>query len=951
MAKQPTLVTEKDRNMLGKAMRSLDKSLLEDKEAVRKPFWVMAATWNLAPANDGLFKGKERPAKDKLDSAWRQVEEHAALLRSNPLWSPLWRQVQQAGEVKDQWQLRARASLQNGWKNHVEGNPAWEELWAYTEQKSSSARACLSAALADQMEREGIKDTRTAAAVDALREFSRTAAGYSRRPKEPLPPALGKETNATLNLHPGYGPHRGAVREEGDGQLIEEEVREGGGRVNEAFKSWFLTDMGQKLFKEHFEEPKGELEGPKAELQRLISEAYRKHSDHLKDGAPLELMWGLGEGKSLWWGLLHRRPSEFVEWADRAKKGAEWYGIHAGHAYELMRLARKANRLEPGSYSAHDIGLLKDFGDTSRIHAERLARTMTPGNRPDAKPYATPLDARAANLELAGQLNAWRDSKMGQDLLYNPLRPRSEAVVELTDALRAQLPFSVRETKAEGEHVARGGAYEYDQWEASYRVLRVAKAAQGVLDEAAYEAAWGTRRSYSENDKEWLRKVVATATNNAARLNRALVSRSVFPEKPQAGRTAGKPAVQPPGPSASAEQAAGTPKTAVAPGVVAEAQNPPWVQEAPQRTSQRQGPRQQNPQRSRQQTWQRSARRVRPPSQEQQAPRPRIPGYGPHKGVPQNWEEEKITRQAAVQASEHVYTLIKPWRDTPMFNRLEVKGNAALKELNKALNHLPPPGMREWPQKAAHQYAKVAQWAHLLGEVARDSNERDPGSYSAKDLEKLDSLADAFFQHAERLGRSWKMGIAPNGVAYESPDRRKTGDKEMLRRWEAFRKTDWVKSMLDAEPRDPLVQQLVSAWDRRNPTPYDEWTAADRMAKVGVAANRLLKEYSGVADHAKAGDSIIDGLDKLRPVADGAPKHSARLAQGAIPSLGESPKKLREQRRKESQSSAQPASQARQASKSDTPSPQRRTQMRMPPRPTPRVATTPTVQKRAAARA
>ncbi|WP_331739271.1 hypothetical protein [Streptomyces sp. NBC_01187] len=909
MAKQPTLVTEEDRNMLGKAMRSLDKSLLEDKEAVRKPFWVMAATWNLAPANDGLFKGKERPAKDKLDSAWRQVEEHAALLRSNPLWSPLWRQVQQAGEVKDQWQLRARASLQKGWKNHVEGNPAWEELWAYTEQKSSSARACLSAALADQMEREGIKDTRTAAAVDALREFSRTAAGYSRRPKEPLPPALGKETNATLNLHPGYGPHRGAVREEGDGRLIKEEVREGGERVVEAFSPWFWSGMVQESLQE---KPKGEREGPKAELQALITDGLQKFTDQWEKGPSSDLMGGLSEA-TLWYGLLHRRPSEFVEWVDRAKKGAEWYGTMAGRAYELVGLARKANRLEPLEplYSAHDIGLLKDFGDTLRTHAERLARTMTPGNRPDAEPYATPLDARAANLKLAGQLNAWRDSGMGQHLLHNPLRPRSEAVVELIDAVNGQLPFVVRD-----------GVSDYDQWEASYRVLRVAKAAQGVLDEAAYEAAWGTpRKPSSENDKEWLRKVVATATKNAARLNQAPASRSVLPEKPKASRTTGKPAVQTPNSSAIAKPTAGARKGEVAPGVVPEAQNQPWVQEAPQkqRTSQKQGSsQQQHPLRSQQQPWQRPVRRVRPPSQGQQPPRARIPGYGPYKGAARNRAEAQETLKETEKASLHVDGLMDTWFVSDTAKKPEKAEYSACEALRKACLKRPSADRRQGFREAAGVYGQIAYRAHQLGERLRRANLASPGTYSQNDIKALDDLADASFHHAARLARTKPPGNNPDVRAYDSPYMRKKGETEMEKRWADFKNTVWGKWLLSADPQEPLVKQLESVWALRKQHPNDDWTFAGRMGEVARAGNQLQKEYSEVASHYP---HIAEGMEKLRYFTEGADKFAARLAQGDLPAslIPVNPRESREKSRTESQPAATSAPQARQAARAVEP--------------------------------
>jgi hypothetical protein len=942
--KQSTLVTEEDLEVLRKAMSSLDKSLLQDKDAVRKPFRVMAATWNLAladaPADDGLFKVEERPGKDEVDAAWRKVEAHAALLRGNPLWSPLWKDVRQADEAKERWQRGTRAILQKGWKNHVEGNPAWKKLWAYTEQKSSAARARLSAALADLLEREGGKDTRTAAAIDALREFSRTAAGYSRRPQEqlPLPAAPGKETKATLNPYSGYGPHRGAVREEGDGQLIKEEVREGGERVVEAFKPWFWSGMVQESLQEN---PKGGREGPTAELQTLISDGLRKFTDQWENGPPVDLMGGLRDG-SLWYGLvLHDRPSEFVEWVDRAKKGAEWYGMMAGRAYGLVGLARKANRLEPGSYSAHDIELLKDFGDTSRIHAERLARTMTPGNSPDAEPYATLHDAGAANRELAEQLNAWRDSKMGREMLNN--RSRSKAVVELIDAVNAQLPFVVKD-----------GVSDYDQWEASYRVLRVAKAAQGVLDEAAYKAAWGTTRNHSDDDKKLLHKVVVTATNNAARLNRAPVSRSVLPGKPKVGRTTGKPVVQTPKPSAIAKPAAGTDKSAVAPGVekVPEARNPPWVQEIPQEqwTPQKQRPsRQQNPQRSRQQPWQRPVRRVRPPSQRRQPPPVRAPGYGPNKGAARNKAEAQARLKETEKASWHVDGLMGTWFATDAAKKPEKDEYAACEVLRKACLKRPsadrPLGFRE----AAGVYGQIARRAHQLGEGLRHANLTSPGTYSHQDIKKLDDLADASFDHAVRLARTQPPGNNPDARAYESPYMRKKGETEMQKRWADFKKSVWGDFLFSADPQEPLVKQLESVWARRNQhlndeDPKDDWTFAGRMGEVARAGNQLLKEYSEVDSHFP---HIAEGMEKLRYFVEGADRFAAKLAQGNLPAslLPVNPRESREKTWGKSRTEGRPAAatSAPQAARAVEPATARRTPTH-PARPAPPPVTGPVAQ-------
>ncbi|MEU7317538.1 hypothetical protein [Streptomyces sp. NPDC007083] len=890
MAKQSALVTEGDRMVMWGAMRSLDSSLLQNREAVRRPYRVLAALWNRAPAGGDLFKVAERPGKNELDTAWRGVEAHDALLRSSPQWGPLWKQVQQLGEVQERWQRNTKAILQPAWKDHIEGNPAWERLWAHTEQKSSAARAALSAELADLVERKGPKNTETADAVAALREFSRTAAGYSQRTREELP--LPAATQTTLNPYPGYGPHRGAVWEAEDGQLIKEEVRAGGERVVEAFKPWFWTEMVQDSL---LEESKGGPEQPKTEHQALVSNALQAFTDQWENGPSTDLMEGLSEGK-LWSGLLQRRPSHFVDWVDRAKEGAEWHGMMAGRAYELVELTRTANRLEPGSYSTDDIALLNNFGDTLHAHAERLGRTMTPGNNPDAEPYATPHEAGEAHRSLAGQLNAWRDSEMGQDLMNNPRRPRSEAVAELVDAVNAQLAFSVRETKADGEEVARGGAYDYDQWEASYRVLRVAKAAQGVLDEAAYDVVWGNPpRNHSGKDKEQLRKVVATATSNAARLNRAPISRSVFTKTGQATEKSGAQARRP---SASAEPAAGKRERA--------------AEVRQTQTANGQGPsRRQPPQWRGQQQRRQQSPQARKPSQGQRPPHYRVPGYGPAKGAAHNGAQKQETMKETERASRHVDKLIDTWGFSGLSRKIQNADHPASGELNalrEACEKRPSADTQAFRQ-AAERYGQIARRAHLLGEHLRRALRDSPRDFSPQDIEdikKLDALADGSFDHAVRLARTRPPGNNPDARPYESPQMRRRGEQEMEKRWAAFRGSVWGKWLLNGDPQEPAVKQLVSAWERRKHQPNDDWTFAGRMGNVARAADRLLKEY---AETASRHPRIAEGMEKLSELAEGAPKFAARLEQGEIPAsvIPVNPRESREKRWGESRTEGRPA--------------------------------------------
>ncbi|MDF4254549.1 hypothetical protein [Streptomyces sp. WMMB303] len=905
MAKQSALVRG-DSMAMKEAMDSLDSSLPPNREAVRGPYWKMAEQWNRALAGGDLFKVTERPGKDELDTAWRGVEAHDALLRSSPQWGPLWRQVQEIGEVTERWQRSTQAILQPAWKGHIEGNPGWERLWAHTEQKSSAARAALSAKLADLVEQKDPKNTETADAVAALREFSRTAAGYSQRTREELP--LPTATETTLNPYPGYGPHRGAVWEAEDGQLIREEVRAGGERVVEAFKPWFWAEMVQIPL---LEESKGGPEQPKTEHQALVSDALQAFTDQWENGPSTDLMEGLSEGK-LWSGLLQRRPSHFVDWVDRAKEGAEWHGMMAGRAYELVELTRAANLEEPGSYSTDDIALLKNFGDTLHAHAERLGRTMPPGNNPDAEPYATPHEAGEAHRSLAGQLNAWRDSEMGQDLMNNPRRPRSEAVAELVDAVNAQLAFSVRETKADGEEVARGGAYDYDQWEASYRVLRVAKAAQGVLDEAADDVVWGNPpRNHSGKDKEQLRKVVATATSNAARLNRAPISRSVFT---QTGQAAEKPGSQARRPSASAEPAAGRRERA------------PEVRQTQtangQRPSRRQPPQQRGQQQQRQQSPQ-----SRKPSQGQRPRHHRVPGYGPAKGAAHNAAQKQETMEEAGRASRHVDKLIDNWDFSGLSKRIQSANLPALsdlKALQEACKKRPSADTQEFRQ-AAERYGQIARRAHLLGEQLRRAHRDYPRAFSPQDIEdirKLNAVADGSHDHAVRLARTRPPGNNPDARPYESPQMRRRGEKEMERRWAAFRGSVWGKWLLNGDPQEPAVKQLVSAWERRKHQPNDDWTLAGRMGNVARAADRLLKEY---AETASRHPRIAEGMEKLSRIAEGAPKYAARLEQGELPTsvIPVNPRESREKRWGESRTEGRPAAtstpQAQQAARASGP--------------------------------
>ncbi|MGP3992018.1 hypothetical protein [Streptomyces sp. 3N207] len=756
-----------------------------------------------------------------------------------------------------------------------------------------------------------------------VRQVAANAAALA--PQSPKPSEIAE--TAPEERYPGYGPHEGAIREPADGALIQQEINEGAERVVKAFEPWqqnvaaqFHTDLARRFSLELPEQYRKEL-GLAPSLEYLEDQLSAFLDEW--ENRPVDLMQGFDEAQfGLYSALVQNRPEDLSKWVNRANQGALWYFDMANRAYRLVegahKLAEKPRYIDEGSpdpYSPENIELLHELGKALEEHGSRLSRTLPPGNKPDAEPYATEGDALLAHHELVGLLFAWqKDSSMGQQMMS--LQDKPEPVAELINAINAQMQFSIDKNIASGSNEFDQYS-EFDQYGASYAALRVAKAAREVLDwKSAGEALPGAlpysseavralaTAHFPEEEKAMLRQAVALGTESATRLNMAPISLSVLPREPSLYDPARVP--QPPktkGEKVRANRAeqrtqreadraqqqaqrnldkwSGTERQGKAPGQSWRPPGPVTVRQA--------APRQQGPRGEQLPPGRKQAQRQQPPRL--------IHGYGPYRGGARNKAEWRETLAGVEKASLAIDDLIGQWGVTDKRQELEQAKNEDLKKLKAACDNRPSADRRLGLREAAERYGQIALRANNLADQLRHDAiaSRRTIPISQKDIDSvknLYALADASFnhavllartEHAVRLARTVPEEKFLNARAYETVRGRKAGETEMDKRWAAFKHTDWGEWLLNpsqgASHRDPLVQRLVDAWDRRSPVPHDDWTAADRMIDVGKAANSVLEKYSSPEFEAQY-PNIRECNEKLRSLAKGAPQFAVRLAQG-----------------------------------------------------------------------
>ncbi|MGP3979255.1 hypothetical protein ACTWQF_35650 [Streptomyces sp. 8N114] len=768
-----------------------------------------------------------------------------------------------------------------------------------------------------------------------VRQVAANAAALA--PQSPRPAEIAETAE---ERYPGYGPHEGAIREPADGALIQQAINEGAERVVKAFEPWQQTGMVEQFGKDLAEQLRKDLklkDHEDLEVPDQLSEFLAEWENR-----PVDLMQGFGEAQfGLYSALVQNRPEDLSKWVNQANQGAHWYFDMANRAYRLVegahKLAEKPRYIDEGSpdpYSPENIELLHEIGKALEEHGSRLSRTLPPGNKPDADPYATQGDALLAHHELVGLLFAWqKDSSMGQQMMS--LQDKPEPVAELINAINAQMQFSIDRNIASGSNEFDQYS-EFDQYGASYAALRVAKAAREVLDwNSAGEALPGAlpysseevralaTAHFPEEEKAMLRQAVALGTESATRLNMAPISLSVLPREPSLY----DPARVPQPPKTKHEKAGAERKLKRDQGRANREQREAKRKQdeavralrggRQKEVDTQSGTGQPNPTRSQRQsdTWRppgpvtvrRAALQQQVPrdqplppgrkqTQRQQPPR-LIHGYGPYRGGARNKAEWRETLARIEKASLAIDKLIDQWGVTDKRQELEQAKNEDLKKLKAACDNRPSADRQLGLREAAERYGQIALRANNLADQLRHDAmaSRRTIPISQKDIDSvknLYSLADASFNHAAllartvhavRLARTVPEEKFLNARAYETVRGRKAGETEMDKRWAAFKNTDWGEWLLNpnqgANHRDPLVQQLVDAWDRRSPVPHDDWTAADRMIDVGKAANLVLEKYSSPEFEAQY-PNIRECNEKLRSLAEGAPQFAVRLAQG-----------------------------------------------------------------------